>query len=158
MDESWSEQFWLVISNVPESQKKPRKNRSGQTFRAQQYRTARKLDALLQSYPQHLRTSRSLMEPQVDSPYHLTQKPLKPIYPKQKDFTLKPYAALCCMQYILQTISPDTSFKEGLKALMKSCPLKQEKEMGFSEEWRSDPFWKWHQRFFSPTISYISHS
>ena len=75
---------WLAISNVPESEKKSRKNRSGQAFRTKQYRTARKLNALLQPYPQHLRASRSVMEPQVDSTYHLTQKTLKPIYPKQK--------------------------------------------------------------------------
>ena len=72
----------------------------------------------------------------------LTKKPSNPIIQNKKILPYKPYAALCCMQYILQTISPDTSFKEGLKALMKSCPLKQEKEMGFSEDWRSDPFWK----------------
>ena len=72
----------------------------------------------------------------------LPKNPSNPFIQNKKILPSKPYAALCCMQYILQTISPDTSFKEGLKALMKSCPLKQEKEMGFSEEWRSDPFWK----------------
>ena len=64
-------------------------------------------------------------------------------YPKQKDFTLQALRRI--MLYAIHPANyqpPDTSFKEGLKALMKSCPLKQEKEMGFSEEWRSDPFWK----------------
>ncbi|NMW22698.1 MAG: Abi family protein [Chlorobiaceae bacterium] len=72
----------------------------------------------------------------------LPKKPSNPFIQNRNIWPYKPYAALCCMQYILQTISPDTSFKAGLKALMKSCPLKQEKEMGFSEDWRSDPFWK----------------
>ena len=72
----------------------------------------------------------------------LPKNPSNPFIQNRNIWPYKPYAALCCMQYILQSISPDTSFKDGLKALMKSCPLKQEKEMGFSEDWRSDTFWK----------------
>ena len=72
----------------------------------------------------------------------LPKNPSNPFIQNRNIWPYKPYAALCCMQYILQSISPDTSFKDGLKALMKSCPLKQEKEMGFSEDWRSESFWK----------------
>ena len=72
----------------------------------------------------------------------LPKNPSNPFIQNRNIWPYKPYAALCCMQYIMQSISPDTSFKDGLKALMKSCPLKQEKEMGFSENWRSDSFWK----------------
>ena len=72
----------------------------------------------------------------------LPKKPSNQFIQNRNILPYKPYAALCCMQYIMQSISPDTSFKDGLKALMKSCPLKQEKEMGFSEDWRSDSFWK----------------
>ena len=85
----------------------------------------------------------------------LPKKPSNPFIQNRNIWPYKPYAALCCMQYILQTISPDTSFKAGLKALMKSCPLKQEKEMGFSEDWRSDPFWKWHPPNLYPDIVYL---
>ncbi|MEI6640157.1 MAG: Abi family protein [Chlorobium sp.] len=72
----------------------------------------------------------------------LPKNPSNPFIQNRNIWPYKPYAALCCMQYILQSISPDTSFKDGLKTLMKSCPLKQEKEMGFSEDWRSESFWK----------------
>lgn len=60
----------------------------------------------------------------------------KAIYP------YKIYAALCCMKYILDIISPGNTFKERLLVLMKTCPLAQEKEMGFPTDWKNDSFWK----------------
>ncbi len=72
----------------------------------------------------------------------LPKNPSNPFIQNRKILPYKPYAASCCMQYILQNISSDTLFKDGLKALMKTCPLKQEKEMGFPEDWRSESFWK----------------
>jgi abortive infection bacteriophage resistance protein len=71
----------------------------------------------------------------------LPKKPANRFIQNTQILPYKPYAALCCMQYVLQSISSDTSFKDGLKALMKTCPLKQEKEMGFSKDWSTDPFW-----------------
>ena len=32
--------------------------------------------------------------------------------------------------------------KNRLKELMKNCPMKQEKEMGFPENWQNDKLWK----------------
>lgn len=46
------------------------------------------------------------------------------------------------MKYILNIISPDNTFTERLKDLMKTCPLAQEKEMGFPANWKADRFWQ----------------
>ncbi len=60
----------------------------------------------------------------------------KRIYP------YKLYAAICCIQYMLNTITPTNGFKTDLVELMKDCPLAQEKEMGLPVDWKTDPFWK----------------
>lgn len=54
----------------------------------------------------------------------------------------KVYAALCCMQYILNIINPESTFKNKLKELIKKCPLAQEKEMGFPKNWSTEALWK----------------
>lgn len=54
----------------------------------------------------------------------------------------KIYPALCCIQYLLNIISPGSSFKNRLVELMKSCPLAQEKEMGFPSDWEKEFIWK----------------
>jgi abortive infection bacteriophage resistance protein len=59
----------------------------------------------------------------------------KDIYPN------KLYATICCIEYILKVISPETTLRVSLKDLMNNCPLKQDKEMGFPEDWQKDPFW-----------------
>lgn len=59
-----------------------------------------------------------------------------------KIYTNKLYATICCIEYILQIISPKTTFKVRLKELMQNCPMKQEKEMGFPENWQNDKLWK----------------
>lgn len=53
----------------------------------------------------------------------------------------KMYASLCCMKYVLDIISPGHTFSPRLKELMKTCPLAQEKEMGFPEKWETETFW-----------------
>lgn len=71
--------------------------------------------------------------------------PKNPTYPfikNQKVYNYKLYAALCCIQYILNIINPNNTFKDRLKELMNSCPLKQEKEMGFPNDWRQEQIWK----------------
>lgn len=71
-----------------------------------------------------------------------------PTYPKnpfiQNKMILpyKMYASLCCIKYVLDIISPGNTFKERLLELMNTCPLAQEKEMGFPKNWKNDPFWK----------------
>lgn len=54
----------------------------------------------------------------------------------------KVYSTLCCIQYILNIISPGCTFKERLIQLMNNCPLAQEKEMGFPHGWQNEPLWK----------------
>lgn len=54
----------------------------------------------------------------------------------------KIYSALCCMKYILDIISPNHTFAARLKDLMVTCPLAQEKEMGFPPGWKNENFWK----------------
>lgn len=54
----------------------------------------------------------------------------------------KVYAALCCIKYVLDIISPGHSFTRKLYALMDRCPLAQSKEMGFPANWREEKFWQ----------------
>ena len=54
----------------------------------------------------------------------------------------KMYASLCCIKYVLDIISPGNTFKERLLELMSTCPLAQEKEMGFPKNWKQEQFWK----------------
>lgn len=57
-------------------------------------------------------------------------------------YPYKLYAALCCMKYVLDIISPDHAFTSKLKDLMHDCPLAQEKEMGFPPTWHTEKFWQ----------------
>lgn len=64
--------------------------------------------------------------------------PKKPMYDfieNKQILEYKLYAYLCTIQYLLNTISPEHSFKANLVALMNNCPLAQEKEMGFPKNW-----------------------
>lgn len=54
----------------------------------------------------------------------------------------KVYAALCCMQYILNIINPESTFKKKVKEHMMKCPLAQEKEMGFPKNWERELLWQ----------------
>jgi abortive infection bacteriophage resistance protein len=53
----------------------------------------------------------------------------------------KLYATLCCIQYMLNSITPANGFKNELINLMGNCPLAQEKEMGFPLNWKDEIFW-----------------
>lgn len=71
--------------------------------------------------------------------------PIHPTYlfiSDRKVYTNKLYATLCSIEYILKIISPNSAFNNRLKDLMKNCPMKQEKEMGFSPNWQNELFWK----------------
>jgi abortive infection bacteriophage resistance protein len=57
-------------------------------------------------------------------------------------YPYKVYAALCCIKYVLDIISPGHSFPQKLKSLMSTCPLAQEKEMGFPSQWEQESFWQ----------------
>ena len=54
----------------------------------------------------------------------------------------KVYTYLCCILYVLNIISPNHNFKNNLINLMNTCPIKQEKEMGFPKNWQQEPIWK----------------
>lgn len=55
--------------------------------------------------------------------------------------TNKLYAALCCIQYINNQISPESNFKNHLLQLIDSCPMNQQIEMGFPENWLTEKLW-----------------
>ena len=57
-------------------------------------------------------------------------------------YPYKLYAVLCCIQYMLNTIIPVNGFKAELVSLIDTCPLAQEKEMGFPADWKDDKYWK----------------
>ena len=56
--------------------------------------------------------------------------------------TNKLYASLCCIKYMLDRIESDFNFSRKLKKLVDKCPLHQEKDMGFPENWRDHDLWK----------------
>jgi abortive infection bacteriophage resistance protein len=70
------------------------------------------------------------------------KKPLNVFLNNRNIHMYKVYAYISVMQYLLNIISPGHSFKERLMELMEKCPLAQEKEMGFPDNWKEEPFWK----------------
>lgn len=72
----------------------------------------------------------------------LPTNPVNPFIQNKHILPYKIYAALCCMKYVLDIISPGNTFKERLKELMNKCPLAQEREMGFPADWRQEKFWQ----------------
>ena len=72
----------------------------------------------------------------------IPKKPLNLFLDNRNVLPYKVYTYISCMQYILNCISPEHNFKNNLLLLMKSCPLLQEKEMGFPNNWQQDNFWK----------------
>lgn len=67
--------------------------------------------------------------------------PKNPFIQNKNILPYKMYASLCCIKYVLDIISPGNTFKDRLLELMNTCPLAQEKEMGFPKNWKNDPFW-----------------
>lgn len=56
--------------------------------------------------------------------------------------TNKLFAALSCIAYILDIISPGCDFKKNIKELINSdCRLLDLKDMGFRQYWQSLPIW-----------------
>lgn len=53
----------------------------------------------------------------------------------------KLYATISSIEYILLIISPDSTIGNRLKILMQNCPLAQNKEMGFPENWEDEALW-----------------
>jgi len=70
--------------------------------------------------------------------------PSNPVFPfiiKTTVYPYKLYSALCCIQYLLNSIQPANGFKAELVSLIDTCPLAQEKEMGFPPGWKKEQFW-----------------
>lgn len=76
------------------------------------------------------------------TPLKIPKKPLNTFLDNRYILPYKVYTYISCMQYILNTISPEHHFKSNLLELMQNCPLLQEKEMGFPANWHQDKFWK----------------
>ena len=66
----------------------------------------------------------------------LSKNDINNIYPN------KLYAVVCCIAYSLKSMGSENNFKNQLLTLMQECPLKQEKEMGFSNNWQIHQVWK----------------
>jgi len=71
----------------------------------------------------------------------LPKHPVHPFLQNRNILPYKVYAALCCMQYILNIINPESTFKKKMKEHMNKCPMGQEKEMGFPKNWLNEPLW-----------------
>ena len=72
----------------------------------------------------------------------IAKKPLNTYIVNKAILPYKVYAYIVQIQYLLNNISPQHSFKKGLFNLMANCPLAQEKEMGFPADWQKDILWK----------------
>lgn len=74
---------------------------------------------------------------------HITfpTNPMHPFVSNLKVYPYKLYPSLCAMVYVTNIVAPECDFKSKIKDLMNDCPLKQEHEMGFPQDWRKDEFW-----------------
>ena len=72
----------------------------------------------------------------------IPRKTLHPFLSNKNILPYKVYAYISAINYILNIISPGHNFKKNVLDLMANCPLAQEKEMGFPENWGSEKFWK----------------
>lgn len=52
------------------------------------------------------------------------------------------YIALCCMQYLLQTISPNNQFADRIESLLNKYPNIDISAMGFTTGWKNEPLWQ----------------
>jgi abortive infection bacteriophage resistance protein len=59
----------------------------------------------------------------------------------QKITNRKVYIVLAIIVYLLDTITPQHSFREKIKELIKKYPKTDTTAMGFPQDWSADPFW-----------------
>lgn len=72
----------------------------------------------------------------------IPKKPLN-IYIKNNNLLqYKIYLYLVNIYYILKIVDPLNNFRNRLLEIMHSCPLAQEKEMGFPKNWVEDEYWQ----------------
>jgi abortive infection bacteriophage resistance protein len=72
----------------------------------------------------------------------LPRKTLYDFIDNKQIYNNKTYAYLCCILYVLNIISPDHGFKNNLLNLIKTCPMMQEKEIGFPKKWQQEKIWQ----------------
>lgn len=72
----------------------------------------------------------------------IPHKTLRSFVENKKVYNNKAYIYLCCILYVLNIVSPNHSFKDNLLKLMKSCPMMQEREMGFPKNWKKESVWR----------------
>jgi len=75
-------------------------------------------------------------------PIALPRKTLHQFIDNKRIHNNKNYSYICCILYLLNIISPEHSFKNNLLNLMKTCPMMQEKEMGFPKNWQKEKLWQ----------------
>lgn len=51
------------------------------------------------------------------------------------------YSSLCCIQYMLDIIEKNNTFRDELMLLMAKLPASRRGEMGFVKNWEKEPFW-----------------
>ena len=71
----------------------------------------------------------------------IPRKTLNPFIENKNILPYKVYSYITAINYILNIISPGHHFKANVLALMKNCPLAQEKEMGFPANWKAENYW-----------------
>ncbi|WBX70349.1 Abi family protein [Tenacibaculum retecalamus] len=54
----------------------------------------------------------------------------------------KVYYTISMIQYLLNTINPNNTFKEKLSALFEKYPTIDKKAMGYTDTWNEEPLWK----------------
>jgi abortive infection bacteriophage resistance protein len=74
-------------------------------------------------------------------PFSIPKKTHFPFLENKKIYPNKIYIAISTMVYFLEIISPNNKFKQNFIELMDKCPLLQEKEMGFPDNWRDEHLW-----------------
>jgi abortive infection bacteriophage resistance protein len=51
------------------------------------------------------------------------------------------YCILCCMQYLVQKINPESNFKKSLINLIESNPQIEYHKIGFTNNWKKEAIW-----------------
>ena len=74
---------------------------------------------------------------------------IQPLFPRKVSNTFistpvrndRLYYVLCIIQYLLQTINPNNTFSDRLKALLAEFPRVDVHAMGFPTEWDKESLW-----------------
>ncbi len=77
----------------------------------------------------------------IDLPTHPRYDFVIKKFEYQGIYPYKLYPSLCAMVYLMNIINPQSTFRERLVALVRSCPWRHASEMGFPVDWDDDPFW-----------------